>query len=184
MPPIRPLLIPGIGRFAAEIADLAFEIPRVQTTAFVENMDPQRCHETMEGLPIIWVEEVAQLAHSHWAVCGLGTTHRKRFAEQVSERGIPFATLVHPSARISSSSTLGDGTIVSVGSIIASNTRLGQHTLVNRGDLIGHHTDIGRYVSIGPGANIARSCRIGPSTCIGMGAVVIDHITIQGSSRQ
>jgi sugar O-acyltransferase (sialic acid O-acetyltransferase NeuD family) len=180
--PVRRLLILGAGTFAAEVADLVSEVQGFQVAGFVVNMDPERCQETLEGLPIIWIDDVAQLADSHWAVCALGTTHRSRFVEQVAAHGIPFATVIHPSARISSKSSLGEGTVVSVGAIIAAHTYLGRHVLVNRGALIGHHTEIGHYVTVGPGANIAGSCHIGEATYIGMGAVVLDHITIGAHS--
>ena len=105
----------------------------------------------MEGLPIYWVDDVAKLSKTHYAICALATTHRKRFIEQVSAYNIPFATIVHPSARVSSKSTLGEGTIVSAGVIISAYTFLGQHVIVNRGALIGHHSKIGSYVTIQPG---------------------------------
>ena len=179
---VKPLLVLGTRTLALEIADLACEIPGFRVAGFGENMEPERCRETLAGLPILWVDDVAKLAHTHFAVCGLATTHRSRFTEQVAAHGVPFATLVHPSARVSAKSSLGEGTIVSVGAIIAAHTHLGRYVLVNRGALIGHHTEIGDYVTIQPGANIAGACRIGEATYIGIGAVVIDHITIGAHS--
>lgn len=178
----RPLLILGTRTLAVEIADLASETEGVRVAGFVENMDPERCQETLEGFPIFWVDEVAKLAQSHSAVCGLATTFRSRFTDQVAAYGVKFATLIHPSARVSSTSSTGEGTIVSMGVIIASHTHLGRHALVNRGALIGHHTEIGDYATIHPGANIAGACRIGEAAYIGMGAVVIDHVTIGAHS--
>lgn len=180
--PDRPLLILGSRNFAPEVADLISEVPGFRVVGFVENLKPERCQETLEGLPILWVDEVAQLADSHWAVCALGTTRRSRFIDQVAAYKIPFATIVHPLARISSKSSIGEGSIVSVGVVIAAHTYVGRHVLVNRGALIGHHIEIGDYVTIGPGTNIAGGCRIGEATYIGMSAVVVDHITIGAHS--
>jgi acetyltransferase EpsM len=174
----RPLLILGTRTFAVEVADLAADIAGVRVAGFVENMEPERCRETLQALPVIWVDALAELARTHSAVCGLGTTHRSRFTDQAAAHGIPFATLVHPLARVSRSSVLGDGTIVSVGAIIAAHTRLGRHVVVNRGALIGHHTAIGDYVTIGPGANVGGNSRVGEATYIGIGAVVVDHVSI------
>ena len=179
---VQSLLILGTRTLSAEIADLISEIPGFKVVGFVENMEPERCRETLEGLPIIWADDVADLAGSHHAVCGLATTHRSRFTEQIAKYGIPFARVVHPAARISSTSSLGEGTIISVGVIVAAHTHLGRHVLVNRGALIGHHTEIGDYVTIQPGANVAGACRIGEATYIGMGAVVLDHISIGSHS--
>ncbi len=180
--PIQPILILGTRIFAEEVADLVSEIPGFQVAGFVENMEPERCQKKMEGLPIYWVEDLPKLAEDHLAICGLTTTHRSRYTEQVAALGIRFASLVHPSARVSPKSTLGEGSMVSVGSIIAAHTHLGPHVIVNRGVLIGHHTEIASHVSVQPGANIAGACRIGEGTYIGMGSVVIDRITIGAHS--
>lgn len=178
----RLVLILGTRTLSVEIADFASEIPGFRVVGFVENMDPEHSGKTLDGLPILWVDDLSGLAERHWAVCGLATTRRSRFTDQVAAYGVPFATLVHPSARVSVKSSLGEGSIISPGAIIASHTHLGRHVLVNRGVLVGHHTVIGDYATIHPGANIAGACRIGDAAYIGMGAVVIDHITIGSHS--
>jgi sugar O-acyltransferase (sialic acid O-acetyltransferase NeuD family) len=178
----RPLLILGARILAVEVADLVSEIPDFQLKGFVENMERERCTEELEGLPVHWVDDTADLVDTHWAVCALGTTQRSRFIQQAASLGFRFATLVHPWARISPSSQVGEGTIISPGVIVASNSVLGRHVFVNRGVLIGHHTKIGDYVTIQPGANIAGVCRIGQATYIGMGALVLDRIKIGSHS--
>ncbi len=172
------LLILGTGTFAAEIADLADDCPGLSVAGFVENLDRARCDRDHHGRPVYWVDELARLRDSHRVLCGLGTTHRSRFTDQADALGARFITLTHPTARVSRATTLGEGTILSVGTILAAHSRLGRHVCVNRGALIGHHTAIGDFVTIGPGANIAGNCHIGDATYIGMSAVVIDHVRI------
>ncbi|MBM4053828.1 MAG: acetyltransferase [Planctomycetes bacterium] len=172
------LLILGTRTFAIEVLDLASEIANVKVVGFVENMYPKKCHDLLGGLPVIWVDNLDKYAKDHVAVCALGTTFRSRFTNQAASYGIRFRSLVHPLARISARSTIGEGSIISVGAIIASHTQIGCHVIVNRGALIGHHTKIGNYVTIGPGANIAGSCTINDAVYIGMGAVIIDNVII------
>lgn len=180
--PEQPLLVLGTGNFALEAADLVSEIPGYRLEAFVDSVDRERCQETLNGLPILWVDDVAPMADTHRAVCALGTTRRNRFIERVDALGLPFATLRHPSAHVSRTSSVGEGSLISVGVVVAAHTRLGRHVLVNRGALIGHHTVIGDYVTIGPGANVAGSCQVGEGTHIGMSAIVLDHVTIGSHS--
>ncbi len=177
-----PLLILGTGIFALEIAELASENSGYRLAGFVENMEPEKCKEKIQGLPIYWVDEVASMARSHKAICALGTTHRKRFTDQIDALGMSFATLVHATATISPNTTLEEGVIVCAGVIIATHSRLGKHVRVNRGTLIGHHTHIGDFVTIQPGANIAGLCHIDEATYVGMGAVVLDRIKIGAHS--
>lgn len=179
---MQDILILGTRSFAEEVADLIAEIPDYRVTGFVENMDRKRCDETLEGLPIIWVDSLPQHAKSHKVVCALGTTFRSRFTNEAAGHGMHFVTVVHPSARVSASSSLDEGSIVSAGVIVGAHTSIGRHVILNRGALVGHHTEIGDYVSVMPGANIAGRCHIGEATYVGIGAIVIDNITIGAHS--
>ena len=175
---VRPLLILGARTFAPVVADLVSEIPELRVEAFVENLDRDRCAEKLEGLPVLWVDEIDELADSHWAVCALGSTHRQDFIERASAAGFRFATVVDRSARVSSKSGLGEGSIVSPGVVVSAFSQVGQHVLLNRGVLVGHNVEIGDYVTIGPGANVAGFCRICEGAHIGMGAIVLEKSTI------
>jgi len=178
----KQILILGTRSLAEEVADVISEMPGCEVVGFVENTDRGRCDNMLRGLPVYWVDDVGRLAGTHLAVGGLATTHRKRYVEQVAAMGIRFATLVHPSARISHNAVIGDGCFVSPFCSVSAYTTLGEHVFVNRGSLIGHHTRIGNYVTIHPGANIAGMVTIGDGTYVGMGAVVIDKINIGSGS--
>lgn len=158
--------------------DLISEIPGCEVTAFVENMDPDRCSLEIEGLPVLWVDQLAGLAETHTAICALGTTHRSRFIEQAAAVGMSFATLIHPTARVSSRAVLGEGCFVSAQAVVSTRTRLAPHVFVNRGVLIGHHVRIGSYCSLQCGANIAGNAVIGDATYVGMSAAVLHRVTI------
>lgn len=178
----KPLLILGTGLFAQEVADLAADTPGLTVAGFVENLDSQRCAETLNGFRIFWIDEISDMAGSHKAICSLGTTHRDRFVQQVASTGMAFATLVHPDARLSATSSLGEGSLISAGVIVASHTKIATHVRLNRGALVGHHTDIADYVTVQPGANIAGACHIGEGAYIGMGAIVQDRTTVGAHS--
>jgi len=178
----RPLLILGTHMLALEMADLISEMAGWHVEGFVENLDRERCSITIEGLPVHWIDDIGRFSPTHHAICGISTTFRTRFIEQASALGLPFATLVHPTARVSLKSTLGVGTFVSAGVIVAAHTTIGCHVFVNRGALIGHHATIGDYVTIQPGANVAGASQIGDRTYIGMAAVVLERIKIGSQS--
>jgi sugar O-acyltransferase (sialic acid O-acetyltransferase NeuD family) len=174
----RLLLIFGARSFAPEVADVVSETPGFRVAGFVENLEPERCGQPLEGMPVLWIGDVDRLAETHLALCGLGTTRRDGLIREAQALGFSFATIVHPSARVPPSAAVGEGTFVSVGVIVASHTRIGSHVLLNRGALVGHHVEVGDFVSVQPGANIAGSCRVGEGAFVGMGSVVLDHVAI------
>ncbi|MFT3881484.1 MAG: acetyltransferase [Gemmatales bacterium] len=180
--PTQKLLILGSRIFAEEVADLASDVPGIEVAGFIENQDRQRSASPLLGLPVYWIDELTRLAKDHLVISGIGTTHRIHYIDEVQKYHARFATLVHPTARVSRTSTVGEGSILNVGSIIAAHSVLGNHVIVNRAALIGHHVAIGDCVTIGPGANIAGKCNIGNGAYISMSAVVIDRITIGENS--
>ena len=174
----RKLVILGTRGFAEEVADLVSDGDEYAVEAFGENWERARCGPPLLGRPVIWVDDLAPLAATHHAVCAIGTPERSLFVGQAERLGFPFATVTHPSARVSRTAATGAGCIVSVGVVVGAHTVIGRHVIVNRGCLIGHHTRIGDYTTISPGANIAGSVEIGAATYIGIGAVVSDHVKI------
>jgi acetyltransferase EpsM len=176
------LVVLGATEFSAEIADLIGDTGEFEVTAFIENDIRTRADTILGGLPVLWIDDAVELAATHLAVCGLGTTHRSRFTGQAEAAGFRFATIVHPTAHVSGTSTLGEGTVVGAGAVVAAHTTIGRHVIVNRGALVGHHTAIGDHVSLQSGANVAGLCTIGDGTYVGMGALILNTISVGAHS--
>src|SRR5687767_4621082 len=174
----RKLLICGTRTYAEEISDVASDIPGVEVVGFVENWERDRCKDTLEGLPIHWIDDQPKVAKGCVAVCALMTTHRSKFTAQVDAYGVPFATIIHPAAIVSKRSVVGEGTVVAQGSIIGSHARIGRHVLFGRGALVGHRTHIGDFCSVITGCNIAGNNRIGDACYISMGSIIINNLNV------
>ncbi|MEP6893447.1 MAG: hypothetical protein ABI927_06660, partial [Gaiellaceae bacterium] len=173
----QQLVVLGTSLLSPEIADLATDAG-FDVTGFVENRDRGKCDADFDGRPVLWIDDCASLASTHLAVCGLGTTTRSAFVEQAAAAGFRFATIIHPTAHVSRTSSIGEGSIVGVHVAVASHAEIGRHVFLNRGSSVGHDTRIGDYVSVLPGANIAGMCVVGRAAYIAMGSIVIDHLSI------
>ena len=178
----QPLIILGTHAFAEEVADLIGDCDEYELTGFAENWDRDRCSSTLLGLPIVWIEDLPSLVDTHMAVCAIGSPLRSRFVESVKAMGFRFVAVKHPGARISGTSSMGTGSLLSAGVVVASHTTIGDHVIINRGSLIGHHTTIADYVTISPGANIAGRVSIGAGSYIGIGATILNDIKIGGQA--
>jgi len=172
------LVILGTSLFAPEVVDLANETGCYEVKAFIENLDIDKTRRPLLDRMVVWIDDAAPLATTHEAVCGLGTTRRKVFIEQAASLGFRFARVIHPDARVSAMSTVGEGSILGAGVIVGACAAIGRHVIVNRGTLIGHHTTVHDYVTLAPGANIAGAVTIGEGAYVAIGAVVVDRVTI------
>ncbi len=173
----RPLLVLGTTDFSEAVAETA-TLAGFAVAGFVENLSPERCAEPKFGLPVHWIDDVGALAETHDAICGLGTTRRSILVEQAAALGFRFVTVVHPTAYVAPSTTLGVGVYVGPHVAIASSCRIGDHVIVLAGSLVGHHVDIGDYASLMMGSNVAGSTRIGEATWVATGAIVVDHVNV------
>ena len=178
----QKLVILGTHTFAEEVADLVNASGEFELAAFAENWNRERCRQPLLDRPVIWIDDLADLASTHQAVCAIGSTKRSQFIEPVRRLGFRFATVRPPSASIAASARIGAGDVIGAGSVIGAQTCLGEHVIVNRGSLIGHHTTIGDYVTVSPGANIAGCVSIGEAAYIAMGAIVRDRISVGAHS--
>lgn len=89
-----------------------------------------------------------------------------------------FATAIHPSAIVSPSAIIGEGTVVMPGAIINADAVIGKHCIINTGASIDHECVIGDYCHIGPHASLCGLVHVDEGTLIGVGASVIPEIHI------
>lgn len=85
---------------------------------------------------------------------------------------------IHPSAIISPSAEIGDGTVVMQGAIIQAGAKIGKHCIINTGATVDHDCIIGDYVHISPGVNLCGNVNVGEGTQIGVGSSVVPGIII------
>ena len=168
----------GTSLFAPEVVDVVDDTGLFDVAVFIENWDREKAGTALLDRPVVWIADAAPLAATHQALCSIGTTRRRGFIEDVEALGFRFATVVHPTARVSRRSCVGEGSVVNAGVIVAANTTIGRHVILNRGVLVGHDTTIHEYVTVSPGANIAGAVTIGQGAYIGMGAIVLDRIRV------
>lgn len=100
---------------------------------------------------------------------------RKQVAERLQTI---FGKGIHPSAVLSPTAEIGDGTVVMQGSIIQADAKIGKHCIINTGSSIDHECLIGDYVHISPHATLCGNVHIGEGSWIGAGTTIIPNLNI------
>ena len=99
-----------------------------------------------------------------------------------NNKDIEFVTIVHPSAIMSPSAKIGEGSVVMAGAVINADAVIGKHCIVNTGATIDHECVIEDFCHIAPGVHISGNTLVGEGTWIGIGSCVIQGITIGRNS--
>lgn len=100
---------------------------------------------------------------------------RRAIAEGLAAR---YGRVIHPSAVVHSSVTIGEGTVIFAGAIVQPDTIIGRHAIVNTAASIDHDGRIGSFVHVAPGARLAGEVTVGDGALIGIGSSVIPQVTI------
>ncbi len=112
------------------------------------------------------------------AIGGHRGSERLDIAQELLEAGLSFPTLIHPSAVISASASLGDGCQILANSVVAADVSMNSFCIVNNSANVDHECTIGRGVHIAPGAVLCGCVTIADNSFIGAGAVILPRVRI------
>lgn len=103
---------------------------------------------------------------------------RKRLFKHFSIPISQYATIIHPSAVVSASASIGYGTVILPNAVINANAIIGNHGIINTNAVVEHDNDLADYVHISPSATLSGTVTVEQGAHIGTGATVIPMQTI------
>ncbi len=89
-----------------------------------------------------------------------------------------YATILHPSAVISKSSTLEYGVILYPNVVVMANACLGDQVIVLANSVINHDVRIESYTTIASGVNLSGRVCVGPKSYIGSGSSIKEDVQV------
>jgi acetyltransferase EpsM len=105
-------------------------------------------------------------------------TARKKIAETSIIRPDQYLSVVHSTAVVSSTATIGSGTVVMANAVINAEAIIGDQCIINTGAIIDHENRIGKYTHISPNATLTGNVSVGEGVHIGASATIIPGINI------
>jgi len=110
---------------------------------------------------------------------GIGSNSiRAKLFEKVQNSGFEIVSLIHPSAIISPSVTIGKGTVVMPNVVVNAKAIIGDGVILNSSCVVEHECVIDDFVHISPKVALAGDVRVGKYTHIGIGSNVIQGIIL------
>lgn len=99
--------------------------------------------------------------------------------KSITERyKLAYATAIHPSAIISESAQIGEGSVIMPATVINADVNIGKHCIINTKASIDHECIIDDFVHIAPGCTLSGKVCIGEGSWIGVGTCVKQGIHI------
>ena len=103
---------------------------------------------------------------------------REKLTTKVATLGFKFPTIIDPSAVVSASAVVGEGTFVGKNVTINADVKIGQHCIMNTGSIIEHECDVQDFAHISVGSILCGEVSVGKSSFIGAGSTVLQCLKI------
>ena len=173
-----PLLVFPFNGNALEAIDClgdAFEL-----LAFIDDTPAK------QGVGPLSVPVVGRDALARWpqarvlAVPGSATSYLTRQAAIASLQLAPnrFATVVHPTARVSPLAKIGRNVLIMAGAVVTSNAVIGDHVCILPNTVIHHDVTVGAWTLIGSNVTVAGGTAIGENCYVGSASSLMNGLHI------
>lgn len=174
-----PLIIIGAGGHGRVVADTACE-SGWNVAGFLDLSVAKGTQ--LNGIAVLGdgknTEPFADFAdHAFFVGIGNGVIRWQEFCALITA-GLPVPNVIHPFTYISSSATVGIGTLVAAGAVVQANVHIGDAVIVNTGARIDHDCFIGDGTMIAPGCVLCGNVTVGARAFIGAGSIVTPGVTI------
>lgn len=111
-------------------------------------------------------------------IIGIGDT---KIREKLAELPVKWYKAIHPSAVVSQSANIGEGTVVMPNVVINNGAIVGKHCIINTSSVIEHDNLISDFVHISVGTKLGGMVSVDRGTWVGIGAIVSNNVNICGN---
>lgn len=180
---MKRLIIIGAGGVGKETAMLVEDINRLknewQLLGYVDDNE-NLLGMCINGYKVLGkVEWLNSLEEDVYVVCTVSDPLIKRnIISRLNNTRLRYATLIHPTAVISSHVDFGEDIIIQALCVITTNVSIGNHVQLNPKCGIGHDSMIGDYSSLYWNVNVSGGIRIGEGCTLGSNSIVIQRKSI------
>lgn len=182
----KRIAIVGAGVLGRTLATHIADYAGIRTVGFFDDS----IAADVDSLPVLGRLEEIRGQHDDGRfdeiVMGIGYNHlrfRSSLFADLRGAGVPFATLIHPSAFVHRTASIGAGSILFPRCVVDAHSSIGRNSLLNTGCIVAHDTSIGDGCFLGPGVNLAGFITTGERCFLGVGSVVKDNIHLADGCR-
>lgn len=207
---MKKLVIVGAGGLGREVAQYVEDInakePTFELMGYIDTDLSKKGTQYLDVTVLGDMDVIPILIAAHgtiYGICAIANVKiRQRVVEEMKTDGIIFANMIHPTAYVGHTVTIGCGTLIGPYAVLTTHITIGDHVLINPQCGIGHDTRIDDFttlywnvnvsgfvhianqVEIGSKAFIKQAITVGTHSIIGAGAVVVKdvqpHTTVKG----
>lgn len=170
------IVLLGNGGHCKVIKDIISRIDHMKLVAILDGAIQDRYEE--DGIIYDDMDCIHNYIEHRFLIAIGNNKVRASIIEKYNLSNSQFINIIDPSAVISSSVSIGTGTVVMPNVVINADAKIGNHAIINSGAIIEHDNKISDFVHLSPNATLSGTVEVGKGTHIGTNSTVIPNISI------
>ncbi|MGD8779543.1 MAG: acetyltransferase [Ignavibacteria bacterium] len=185
----KEVIIIGSGGHGAEIDEyiqLNNNIAKSENLKVIGFLDdnPDNYYRYKFSAPLLGSIKEHSVERNYFYVIGIANLqYRKDIVESFLEKNVSFISVIHATAYISPSATLGKGVVIGPMANIGPNVKIGDYSLINARCSLAHDTIVGKFNFISPNVCFSGFTNIGDGNLFGINSATIPNITIGNNNK-
>lgn len=175
----KKIIILGSGGHAKSVCDTLLALSEeYEVMGIVDRVKDENF--TYENIRIIGTDDDLQqiydsgIRHAIVGIGFLGQGHlRNDLVKRLHKIGFSFPVIIDPTAMVSKSADVGEGTFIGKKSVVSARTRIGKYCIINSCSLVEHDCQVGDFTHIAISACICGGVTIGEECLVGANATIL-----------
>jgi sugar O-acyltransferase (sialic acid O-acetyltransferase NeuD family) len=180
-----PLVVVGSGGFGRETVEAVRALAAAgegwRVTGYLDD-DPARHGTVIDGVPVLGgTAELGSMPDAHVVVCTGRPGNYGSRAQIVARLGLPaerYATIIHPSASVSSTSRVGPGSVLLAHTVLTAAVTVGSHVAIMPHVTLTHDDVVADFATLASGVRLGGGVRVCRGAYLGAGALVREQRSI------
>ncbi|AWG23055.1 MULTISPECIES: acetyltransferase [Flavobacterium] len=186
---MKNIIIIGCGSHASELVDYIEYINNHSTTkqfnikGMIDNTNTHYLHYNYNYTFLGNIDDHL-VDFDVYYLLGIGNVSiRNKVLEEFKSKNAKFTGIIHPTALISKSAEIGEGTIISHNVSVGPKAKIGSFNVINSRCTIGHDTRIGDSNFLSPQVVLGGYAKIGNSNFLGTNSCLLPEIEIENNNK-
>lgn len=174
------VVIIGHGGHGKVVQDLLKAFPEHQFLGVLD--DRYEYIENREGVlcgPISYADRLLQHFYDIRFINAIGNNQiRKRIVERMDVPEDLYLTLIHPTAFVSTTAVIGDGTVIMPHATVNAEATIQNHVIVNTGAIVEHDCRVESFAHLSPHATLTGAAIVEKGVHIGSNATLLPGVRV------
>lgn len=172
----------GSGGAGREIKEIAVELNKWDEVLFIDDTVPANIFKGVRRMPFPEFQEEFSDGNAEILIAQGEPQDKIALYHKVKDAGFGLANVIHRTAWVSPSATIGTGVMLRAGVVINADAVIGDNVTIQEHSCVGHDTVIGDHCQIADGVMMGGHAEIGMGTYIGLSASIRDRVKIGSHS--